>query len=375
MAPRVVTCACGQQMRLPERAVSGRGRCIRCGALIRIKTETPQADKLPPAPSPESFESDDPITEAPPATEETLPRHPAYADLTPPPRDARMERLEALWGDETPELAAQAGQAGPIRPPVTVPRDIAAAVSVSQCARCGRAFRGDWDQHAGEEGTLCTICARQSPEPTPWDPPSGGPTIAPPSKAELREMRSVQERLEREKQPRKERRGLVPFLIFAGVVMLLILVLPVEDWLGRAAMEMKEHPPEAIDRWWGWPLRVVSLLLVFLSYYIPVYLTFKESGRLDFDSFLSNALYTSKYALGFFIVEVFIGSFGGLGGPIPLMALVVTFKLLIPPLILWAFVGFSGREIFHLYVFLWITALMVWMLERLLTGGIAVLAQ
>lgn len=293
--------------------------------------------------------------------------------MAPPPRNATMERLEALWGDESPEPPARAAQQPGIPQPTT--RMAASSMPVPQCARCGREFRGDWDRHAGEEGTVCTICARQSQEPTPWDPPSGGPTVAPPSKAELREMRSIQERLEREQQPGKDRRGLVPFLIAAGVVMLLILVLPVEEWLGEMAMEMKEHPPEEIDTRWGWPLRLVSLLLVFMSYYIPVYLTFKESGRLDFDSFLSNFLYTSKYALGFFILEVLLGNFGGLGGPMLVMGLMLVYALFVPPLILWAFFGFTGREILHLYVFLWITKPLVWMLEKLLIGGIAVLAQ
>jgi len=318
MADRVVECACGQKMRLPERAVSGRGRCIRCGAIIRVGQDASRVEGAP------------------------LP-----TDV----RHATIDRLEALWGDDeapkptphatTPTDAMRRGTL-PAADPMPEPR----------CARCGRAFRGDWDQRPGEEGTLCLICARQSPEPTPWDAPPAGPPVPPPGKAELREFRTIQERLEKEQQPKQDRRGLVPFLIFSGFVMLLILVFPVEVWLNRATLAIADRQVEEVSPDWRYALMAVRLLIVYLSFFLPVYLTFREAGKLDDDSFLANFLYTNKYAFGFFLVEALFRGFAEFGGGPGANVFALVYAFSVPALILWVFSDLTGREVFHFYIYL-----------------------
>lgn len=45
------------------------------------------------------------------------------------------------------------------------------------CAKCGRPFRGDWDQHETSEGMLCNICANLATGAPP--PKTAGPKRAP----------------------------------------------------------------------------------------------------------------------------------------------------------------------------------------------------
>lgn len=49
----------------------------------------------------------------------------------------------------------------PVAPAPDALKPVIAAAVTENCTRCGRKFRGPWDQHVREDGTLCDICARQ----------------------------------------------------------------------------------------------------------------------------------------------------------------------------------------------------------------------
>lgn len=112
-------------MRVPEFALGSRGRCAGCGRALTVAESNTRA----------LFPSDGPA----PISDRASPERPA---------------------SESSEVAEFVDPRAS-RP--VLPRG-------SQCARCGKLFRGDWDRNPTEHGEICHICARLATE-------QGGPAV------------------------------------------------------------------------------------------------------------------------------------------------------------------------------------------------------
>lgn len=292
MGEIVIRCTCGQSMRAPREAVGKLGRCVNCGRPVRVQEAKPVVSAVT------SFESDSGIEQEIRAIQDVP------AKFNPEPEKRRdtsyaglaesMQRLQDLWGDEQTTPAPQA--VTPARPRHNVP--VPAPVAEPRCARCGRAFRGDWDRHPREEGVLCNICARQlPPERTPWDAPIDRGTVPPPSHEELREIARLTNRREKPERDPNKYRGLPVFLAFGVATMLLVWLLPVEKWVGSFMLEVfsAEMPPRGTNAYYA--VLAAGLSGVFLAQFVALYLTLAQANKLPVDVFVANAFHVAVVTL------------------------------------------------------------------------------
>lgn len=107
MGDVICACECGHQLRVSEFAVGASEQCPKCGAVLAITEHntTPIED----------------------------------ACVSPSAPERRIENRPASTANRKDMTAEE--QTAP-----------------TQCNRCGRAFRGDWDQHQTAIGLLCHIC-------------------------------------------------------------------------------------------------------------------------------------------------------------------------------------------------------------------------
>lgn len=403
----IVQCECGQRMRAPKTTQSAVGRCVRCGRPIKVSEEntislgkpgpkgsmkelreptrsesrwilpgeefvfpsdTGQApSSVPPIPSmPFAKPAANPWAEEDPARGHGTNRE----DTIPKEIGERVSELQTLWGDagDQPGAAQLPSGAEAAFVPEKKP------VAEDQCARCGRPFRGDWDRHEDEEGTLCTFCSRQVDRLTPsyLDVPTG--VIRPPSREELREMTALAAENKKPERDPDKYRGLMPFLITFAVVMLLIMVLPVERWINGFTTGWHEKPKPTETAGVVHVFNsIAGYLFLIVGYMLPTYLAFLESGRnvKGREFFWSNLGDTAKYAFVFFLFgvtfQVPVTAF--FYGPIAITG--VFFSVFLTSIIVWALSELNGRDIFNLYLFNTLLAPVFWMLRYLITGTLA----
>ncbi|MBI5094013.1 MAG: hypothetical protein HZB26_16420 [Candidatus Hydrogenedentes bacterium] len=151
-----VICGCGQPVRMSEFAVGMPTKCPACRAPLEYKTIRP-------------------VAESGPAPLETF----AVG------RDTRSSGGEsAARGGGQATSAREGSRAGdgavsPWAPPDGVRSESPGPVAVgraevaprgrTECTRCGRRFRGDWDIHETAKGPLCHICANRVAEVAPQE--------------------------------------------------------------------------------------------------------------------------------------------------------------------------------------------------------------
>ena len=288
----VIRCACGQAMRATRADLGKTGRCVACGRAVRVQESATPAVRI------SEFESDGGIGPSIREMTDVPARFTAGKQRENPavyagPGDS-MQRLHELWGEQETPVPAE-----PALPPRAVARTpVPAAPDRTRCARCGRALRGDWDRHEREEGLLCNVCARQlPPERTPWDPPVERGTIPPPSDHELRELARLTNR--REKPPRDpdKYRTLPAFLAFGATTLLLIWLLPVEEWLNSLMLNVfsTEMPPRGTPAYYR--VLAVALVNTYLAQVAALYLAALQADRLPHDHFFMNLAHVAMVSL------------------------------------------------------------------------------
>lgn len=311
MGEIVIRCPCGQSMRAPKEALGKLGRCVACGRPIRVQASNPVIGMA------NAFESDSGIerqlrslTDVP-AKFVPTPEKKSVSDYAGP--SDSMQRLHNLWGENQTAPGSQTARPATAPPAVPVPQS---AVE-PRCARCGRAFRGDWDRYTRDEGVLCNICARQlPPERTPWDAPIDRGTVPPPSNDELRELARLTNR--REKPPRdpNKYRGLPTFLAISAVVMLLVWILPVERWVGSFMISLAaaEAPEQGSAGYYA--AIAFRLIGAFLANFIALYLALSQADKLPNESLSMNCV-----NIGLIVLLLWgIGVTGSLVAPVMLTA-------------------------------------------------------
>ncbi|MDX9974049.1 MAG: hypothetical protein RBU21_13780 [FCB group bacterium] len=160
MADYLVRCTCGAETPVSEWAIGAPLRCKTCNRPLEI---TDKNARLAP---------------------DDQPRRPRESDMPISPEGRMHTRREQTKPSPSPRSVA------PAPPPVaktpfvpSMPEAPPPPPAATNCARCGRVFRGDWDRYRRAEGTLCHVCANlatakpeEEPEPEPVtpSPPYGG---------------------------------------------------------------------------------------------------------------------------------------------------------------------------------------------------------
>lgn len=158
------------------------------------------------------------------------------------------------------------------------------------CARCGRAFQGDWDQVNTALGTLCLICGRQadvasprrSAEESPQLPPETT-TVAPIATARWSVIRPP-----KEKKPPPTRKELLIFGLVAAAFAAVVIFLPVEQYAAQfftkpAKIDLAELAPwQRIVAW------SADILAGVLSYAFTVTLALMMCDKLPSDYWVEN---------------------------------------------------------------------------------------
>ncbi len=161
----------------------------------------------------------------------------------------------------------------PAPPPVPrawegrVRETVHAADEAARCARCQRAFRGNWDMHRQPEGIVCHICHTQAEKdyikPEDWlrrelyRP-------APPHKV------PQQPHPDAEEKERKKRKEIIALSAVAVVTLILINVLPVEKWMAMVFVSDMDKASDLPSAWY-WVVRVVNIAVSTLGQGITLY--------------------------------------------------------------------------------------------------------
>lgn len=137
----------------------------------------------------------------------------------------------------------------------------------ARCARCDRAFRGDWDMHRQPDGVVCHICHTQAEKdyikPEDWlrrelyRP-------APPRKVHQ------QPHPDTEEQERKKRKEIITLSIVAVVTLIIINVLPVEKWMAMVFVSDLDKASDLPSAWY-WVVRVVNIAVSTIGQGITLY--------------------------------------------------------------------------------------------------------
>lgn len=156
-------CPCGKRRRVNENAIGMGGRCPQCGAEFVITEDDLVAEDA-----------------APPQQDDALIN---FADGA---KQTGFEASEAVTPESAgPPFAEESGEDAAIAFH-SAPRK---ASPVPGCARCGRAFRGDWDRYRTSEGTICNVCAnRIDDKPLDTASPSPLPTLTPAARLRLEQL-------------------------------------------------------------------------------------------------------------------------------------------------------------------------------------------
>ncbi|MBI2425572.1 MAG: hypothetical protein HYV27_22295 [Candidatus Hydrogenedentes bacterium] len=244
MEERVVSCRCGHRMNVSGAALGSWGKCAACGA-----------------------------------------------DLCVTPYNSRVAQdvaaMASLWGDE-------GGAEPPEEPAKIVERQ------ESQCARCGRPFRGNWDRIPVAQGYLCHICHNHtSNQPSNMQRPLVQVAEAP------RPIERVSTDAEKNDRWRRIRGTLV--LAAVGAVMLVLVNLfPVERWIAEF-FNTSESIRSGDQQLSGGIRFLVAGLLLFNAYLgeaAVIGITFWATGRLVEEEWHLNLFYVLGISFLFWLPEL-----------------------------------------------------------------------
>jgi hypothetical protein len=155
MADYLVKCVCGAETAVSEWAIGAPLRCKACKRPLQ-----PTEKNTRPAEEPKQGFQAPKQSDLPMSPEGRLHARREQANKTPAPK-APKPAAPIIPGIPTPPTASVVPQAP------TEPEQPAPPVRETNCARCGRVFRGDWDRYRRSTGTVCHVCANLAPEKEP----------------------------------------------------------------------------------------------------------------------------------------------------------------------------------------------------------------
>ncbi len=223
-------------------------------------------------------------------------------------------------------------------------QDLPPKSSRDHCARCGRAFRGDWDKHPTAEGAICHICANQYQDPSTTETaaaaiqPSEVPEPDAPDLGILDhdpddyddEPPSLGKRFEDFRETRAFRTGLwiaAISVIVLAIAATFIDTAPVGERPVRREAESAGGlglfgPPEAWTESQQTSVRVVMYLLeavfLFAPTFAALFVALAYAGRLPGYHWAASAVHVGIVSIGvgfvLYMVSMMLGAFLGIIG-------------------------------------------------------------
>ncbi|MCC6143425.1 MAG: hypothetical protein IT368_06435 [Candidatus Hydrogenedentes bacterium] len=344
---------CRQRMRAPFLALGKTGRCPACGHRFTVRpAQIAQAESDAPAPA--DWDTDgDPWGSDPGqvAREENgsvasfvSPSVSFAAVAARPPEEGRQlydEQMRRLNAD-VPSQEIPAGE---------------------PCPRCNRPYRGIWDKEETSEGVMCHRCANlivgQEPSIITRDAAARArehpPTVPMPDAVPPL--------------PFHERyRSQLIYLAASVGIMLLVLVLPVEQWVGNALYGQIANASPTMHGEWNRALAILKLVLGVVGYYVALHMTFQSTGRFEDWTWPEKVPYVLKGAsiIYLWMIVCTMVSWYPLVG-----MLLFGMGAALLPFILWSIYQLSVSEFLILALYLGLTYPLLWALGHLLYGVLA----
>ncbi len=309
MPDLVLECdSCGHTMRVNEFAIGAKGSCTNCGAELRV----------------------------------------ALAN-TRPNDDERLE---------------------PMGPPVTsaeAATEVLSQVDGDHCARCGREFRGEWDQYESANGMVCHICANRAEGPGAVQDEVG--EVKPVMAAYSREGLDMPEpKLPPNPEFIAARRREELFkraVLFAALAMIVLAIfatifadldsqpIPEPEATAEVTGEAGEEAPAKLPAWVPWVVYSIQFVVSFAGKVLILFLMLSWANKLPNDTFAANFIAIGVVGFGLALLDVAIM----LLASIPLIGMV--WALLGPLLMLYIIYSLYNLTFAELLLF-FVASIVVW---------------
>ncbi len=300
--------SCGHAMRVNEFAIGAKGTCTKCGVELRV-----------------SLANTRPIDD---------------------------EKLEPMG----PPLASSEAAT-----------EVLGQVDGDHCARCGRAFRGEWDQYESTNGIVCHICANRAAGPGEVQEEVGevkpvmatynreGLDMPEPKLPPNPEFIAIHRREEMFKRA----------VLFAALAMILLAILvtmfgdlstepiPEPDGSTVTTAGTPEEAPATLPRWVLVSVYAIQFAVSFLGKVLVLFLMLSWANKLPNDTFGANLIAISVVGFGLAVLDILIM----LLASIPLIGMV--WALLGPILMLYIIYSLYNLTFAELLLF-FVASIVVW---------------
>ncbi len=262
MADLVLECdSCGHEMRVNEFAVGAKGICTNCGVELRVSLAN-----------------------------------------TRPLGDERLEPMGSAVSN------------------AEAPTEVIGQVDGDHCARCGRAFRGEWDQYESASGIVCHICANRAEGPGDVQDAIGEvkPVMATYSRTGL-DMPEPKLPPNPEFVAARRREELFKrAVLFAALAMIILAIVatmftdlesapvPEPDDATIAATGTADEAPPELPSWVPWAVRGVQFVVSFFGKVLVLFLMLSWAKKLPNDTFGANLIAISVVGFGLAVLDVMI---------------------------------------------------------------------
>lgn len=301
MTDLVLECdSCGHLMRVSEFAVGAIGTCTSCGVELKVSLAN-----------------------------------------TRPLGDERLEPMGSRVS--TPEA----------------PTEIVGQLDGNHCARCGREFRGEWDQYESASGMVCHICANRAEGPGEVAEEIGEvkPVLAQYSRQGL-DMPEPKLPVNPEFEQARNREELFKRALLVAALAMIVLAIfatiftdfdaqPIPEPTDQAAATeetAKEETPK-LPGWVGWAVYAIQFVVSFIAKVLVLFLMLSWVNKLPNDTFGANLIALSVVGFGLAVLDIvimllasipIIGIFWFLLGPIVMLYIIYSlYNLTLAELLLY----------------------------------------
>jgi len=253
--------SCGHRMRVTEYAIGAMGSCTNCGIELKVSMAN-----------------------------------------TRPMGDERLDPMgsQVVISEATTEILGQ--------------------VDGDHCARCGRAFRGDWDQYESAQGMVCHICANRAEGPGEVQDAIGEvkPVMAAYSRDGL-DMPEPERPVNPEfVQARNRDQVFQRAVLFAALAMIVLAIFvtifadldtqPIPDLneVATSTEESTEKEPAKLPGWVPWAIYGIQLLVSFSGKVLVLFLMLTWANKLPNDTFGANLIALGVVGFGLTMLDVVI---------------------------------------------------------------------
>jgi hypothetical protein len=216
------------------------------------------------------------------------------------------------------------------------PTVIIGQVDGDHCARCSRAFRGEWDQYESAQGMVCHICANRAEGPGEVQDEIGEvkPVMAAYSREGL-DMPDPEGPVNPEfVQARNREEVLQKAVLFAALAMIALAIfvtlfadLDVEPILdpnevATSTQGSSENEPAKLSGWVPWAIYSIQFFVNFGGKVLVLFLMLSWANKLPNDTFGANLIALGVVGFGLAVLDVIIMLIAMLLAVVPIMGFV-----------------------------------------------------